>query len=78
MKIFWTLSSTKLSKKHTSGNILLVTHGDIGKMIYAQYYHLGWEDTLQKFHFGNCELLLLAKDSPTESTHIFKTEQYNH
>ena len=67
----------KINKKYSSGNILLVTHGDIGKMIYASYYNLDWKSTLQKFHFGNCELLLLAKDSPPESTRIFDIKQYN-
>lgn len=32
------------------GRILLVTHGDIGQMIYAAYYNLDWKDVLQLFH----------------------------
>ena len=58
-------------------NILLVTHGDFGKMIYAAYYNLQWEDVLRQFHFGNSEVLLLSKDSPPENAHVFETLQFN-
>ena len=67
-----------LTDKHKEGNILLVTHGDIGKMIYAAYYHLNWQKILTMFHFGNSELLLLSEDSKPEDSHVFPTEQYNH
>ena len=58
-------------------NILLVTHGDFGKMIYAAYYKLSWEEVLKQFHFGNSEVLLLAFDSPPEKAHVFETVQFN-
>lgn len=64
--------------KHADGAVLLVTHGDVGKMLYAAYYHLDWRKVLTMFHFGNSELLLLAEDSPAEETHVFATEQFNH
>ncbi len=68
-----------IEDKHPNGgNILLVTHGDLGKMLYAAYYHLGWKDILTMFHFGNSELLILAEDSPAEDTHVFTIEQHNH
>jgi probable phosphoglycerate mutase len=67
-----------IQKKHTSGNILLVCHGDVGKMIYATYYNLDWKTVLKQFHFGNCDLLLLAQNSPAEDSHVFKIGQYNH
>ena len=67
-----------LTHNHTDQNILLVTHGDLGKMLYAEYYNLYWRDVLEFFHFGNSELLLLAPDSSAENTHIFNIEQYNH
>ncbi|MEK7608684.1 MAG: histidine phosphatase family protein [Patescibacteria group bacterium] len=67
----------ELRYRHKDGNILLVTHGDIGKMIYAAYYHLGWRDTLEMFHFGNTDLLLLAEDSPATEAHVFKAKQHN-
>lgn len=68
----------KIKTLHTEGSVLLVTHGDIGKMIYAAYYNLDWKDVLLNFHFGNCELLLLAEDSPATEAHVFKQNQHNH
>lgn len=62
----------KLNHRHQSGNILLVCHGDIGKMIYAKYYELDWETVLTQFDFGNCDLLQLSADSPAETAHVFK------
>jgi probable phosphoglycerate mutase len=67
-----------ITEEHTDGNILLVTHGDFGKMIYAAYYDLEWQTILTLFHFGNSELLLLAADSKPEEAHIFKIAQFNH
>ncbi|MHB8903585.1 MAG: histidine phosphatase family protein [Patescibacteria group bacterium] len=68
----------EIKAKHSDGNILLVTSGDIGKMIYADYYNLDWKNVLTMFHFGNSDLVLLAEDSPAEEAHVFKTKQYNH
>ena len=62
----------KLNKKHQAGNILLVCHGDIGKMIYAKYYDLNWKTVLTQFDFRNCDLLTLSPDSPAEIAHAFK------
>ncbi len=61
-----------------TGNILLVCHGDIGKMIYATFYDLDWKEVLENFHFGNSELLLLQKDSHPDHRHVVKHKQYNH
>jgi broad specificity phosphatase PhoE len=58
-------------------SILLVTHGDFGKMLYAAYYDLDWKEVLKQFHFGNSEVLLLSKDSPPENAHVFETSQFN-
>ncbi len=68
----------KIQNRHNSGNILLVTHGDIGKMIYAEYYHLDWRQILMQFHFGNGELLIMSKHSAAEDPHVFKIDQHNH
>lgn len=70
----------EISKRHetTGGSILLVTHGDFGKMMYAAYYKLSWESVLKQFHFGNSEVLLLAKASKPDQAHVFEIEQYNH
>jgi uncharacterized phosphatase len=59
-------------------NILLVAHGDIGKMIYAKFYELEWRDVLSDFHFGNSEVLLLEKGIRREDRYIYKTTQHNH
>ena len=61
-----------------SDSILLVTHGDFGKMLYAAYYDLDWQTVLTDFHFGNCELLLLSPDSPADQAHVFEQDQHNH
>lgn len=63
--------------KHQDGNILLVTHGDFGKMIWTAYYGLDWFKALEMFHFGNSDMLLLAEDCQPERSHIFKIEQHN-
>ena len=66
-----------IKEKHKNQNILLVTHGDIGKMIYATYYNLDWPNVLKDFHFGNSELLLLSPDSSPEDSHVFSFAQHN-
>lgn len=68
----------KIMERHKDGNVLLVTHGDIGKMIYAEYYKLDWKIVLTQFHFGNCDLLLMSDDSKPDDSHLFKLPQYNH
>ncbi len=60
------------------GNILLVCHGDIGKMIYASYYELPWQEVLSDFHFGNSELILLDSECDPEKRHVLKLQQFNH
>jgi len=65
------------SSSSSPSSILLVTHGDFGKMLYAAYYNLQWEEVLRQFHFGNSEVLLLATDSPPNKAHVFETLQFN-
>jgi broad specificity phosphatase PhoE len=67
----------KIADEYKEGSVLLVTHGDLGKMIYAQYYGLDWQDVLTLFHFGNSELLLLSADSTAGEAHVFKIIQHN-
>ena len=67
----------KIKLEYTSGNILLVTHGDIGIMIYAEYYKLDWKQVLTQFHFGNCDLLILSEDSSPDDSHVFQISQHN-
>lgn len=66
-----------ITSKYTDGNILLVTHGDFGKMLYASYYNLHWKDVLLLFHFGNSELILLSPLSTADNAHVFTIEQHN-
>lgn len=66
-----------VTDKYKDGSILLVTHGDFGKMIYAQYYGLDWKNVLTLFHFGNSELLLLSEDSNAREAHVFNIIQHN-
>lgn len=68
----------QVATAYPEGSVLLVTHGDIGKMIYAAYYDVPWDDVLKNFHFGNTEVLLLSEDSPASESHVFKVEQHNH
>ena len=67
----------KVMERHADGSVLLVTHGDLGKMIYAAYYAFDWLDILKMFHFGNSELLELSGTSKPEDTHVFKIQQHN-
>jgi len=66
-----------IAEQYKDGSVLLVTHGDFGKMIYAEYYHLDWKDVLTLFHFGNSELLLLSPDSSAGEAHVFTIMQHN-
>jgi len=68
----------EIQERHKDGSILLVGHGDFGKMIYAAYYNLDWKSVLRMFHFGNSELLLLSEDSSPEEARVFHFQQYNH
>ena len=67
-----------LKSEYTDGSILLVTHGDFGKMVYAAYYDLDWQEILTLFHFGNSEVLELSPDPRARETHnSFMIEQHN-
>lgn len=68
----------QLEEEHAEEPILLVTHGDIGKMIYAEFYGLPWREVLTGFHFGNCELLLLAEGADPREPHVVRINQHNH
>ena len=68
---------SQIIENHRTDNILLVTHGDFGKMLYSAYYDLYWIDVLSMFHFGNSDLLELSPNSAAKDTHIHRTTQYN-
>jgi len=56
-------------------SVLLVCHGDIGKMIYCAQTGKDWRSVLEDFHFGNAELIDIAKDGDVKTINI---DQYNH
>jgi len=68
----------KIGQEHAGKSVLLVSHGYIGKMIYAAFYNLPWKRVLTDFHFGNSELLHLSEHSDPSETHIFTIEQHSH
>jgi len=65
---------THVRSLRTEGRILLVCHGDIGKMIYAAATGKPWEDVLRNFHFGNGDLIEV---SSTDEAHVVKLPQHN-
>ena len=66
-----------LEENETAENILLVCHGDIGKMIYCAFYNLDWKSVLSEFHFGNTEIILLENGLEPEKRIIYNTKQEN-
>ncbi len=66
-----------IQEEHQEGKILLVSHDNIGKMIYCAYYDLGWKDVLTQFHFGNSDVLVLSPSFNASNAYLYQTEQYN-
>ncbi len=69
---------SKLQSAHPEGKILLVSHGDFGKMLYARFYDLPWKQVLTDFHFGNSEVLYLSEGADPAKARLFTSKQYNH
>ena len=67
----------QLASQTDDETILLVTHGDFGKMLYAAFYGLEWQEVLSAFHFGNSELLMLEKGALPERRKVFDIQQFN-
>lgn len=67
-----------IKKHHHDGNILLVGHGDMGKMIFAAYFGIPWREVLTLFHFGNSELIELSEETNVNNFHKVKINQFNH
>lgn len=65
----------KIRSQQASGKVLLVCHGDLGKMIYAAEAGKRWQDVLTDFHFGNAELIEIT---PNQDAHLVKLPQHNH
>lgn len=65
----------KVRAKHIGGKVLLVCHGDLGKMVYAAATDTPWRDVLLGFHFGNGELIDISDGNDAR---MIKLEQFNH
>lgn len=52
-----------ITSQHPDKNILIVTHGDIGKMIRAAYHNWYWESALMTPYFANTEILELKSEN---------------
>lgn len=63
-----------IRQTHNSGRILLVCHGDIGKMIYCAATNADWRSVLTDFHFGNGDLIDIGG---TGEAHKIQLEQFN-
>ncbi|HRH21567.1 MAG TPA: histidine phosphatase family protein [bacterium] len=51
----------KIVARHPTDNVLLVTHGDAGKMIEAAWYGWTWEQALMTPYFENADIIELKK-----------------
>lgn len=51
----------EIRKRHQGKNVLVVTHGDIGKMIRAAYHDWTWEQGLKTSYFDNTGVLELSE-----------------
>jgi len=51
----------EIRQRHPDKNVLIVTHGDIGKMIRAAYHGWTWEDGLKTPYFDNTGVLELSE-----------------
>ncbi|MFA7301169.1 MAG: histidine phosphatase family protein [Candidatus Shapirobacteria bacterium] len=68
---------TQLESQYSNKKIMLVSHGDFGKMVYAAFYKLEWKDVLVNFHFGNSELLLLSSEIEPKDSKLVNIKQFN-
>lgn len=51
----------EIKQRHPDKNVLIVTHGDIGKMIRAAYHGWTWEEGLKTPYFDNTGVMELSK-----------------
>lgn len=68
-----TVALDKIRLQHMGQKVLLVCHGDIGKMLYASATGRPWIDVLRHFHFGNGDLI----DVQGAEAHVIKIKQAN-
>jgi len=56
----------QMRKMHKGKNVLLVTHGDVGKMVRAVYHGWNWKKGLMTPYFDNTEILKLGQKDVEE------------
>ena len=56
----WVLDS--MACRYPDQTVLLVCHGDIGKMIYAAATNMPWRRVLTDFYFGNTDIVGPVRD----------------
>lgn len=64
----------EVKRRYMGKRVLMVGHGDMGKMIYAAATGKHWMDVLKDFHFGNGDLIDIAS---TGDVHKIKLPQFN-
>lgn len=64
----------EVKRRYMGKRVLMVGHGDMGKMIYAAATGKDWMDVLTGFHFGNGELIDISSDG---DAHKIKLPQFN-
>lgn len=64
----------EIRQQRQEGKVLLVTHGDFGKMIYAAATGKPWKKVLTDFHFGNGELIEIT---PSDDARLIRLPQHN-
>lgn len=52
---------------HQDGNVLIMSHGDVCKLLFAAYYDLEWQPVISMFHFESSQLIELS-ESATAAT----------
>lgn len=57
---------------HRWGNVLLACHGTLGRMLYAAYYGLDWQEMLGRFRMGNAEVVELSDEADPDDPFIFR------
>jgi broad specificity phosphatase PhoE len=55
----------EIKQRHSNKNVLIVTHGDVGKMIRAAHNNWTWEQGLKTPYFDNTQILELSKTQDT-------------
>lgn len=57
---------------HPDGKVLVLTHTDICKLLFAAYYGLEWQPVLSMFHFGTDQLIELSEKASAATAVISK------